>query len=127
MQLSLVLAAMIAILVGVAHSVLGEKFVFSQLRQQSWVPSKPAGPLHESHVRIVWASWHALTVFGFVLAAILLRLASPVEVVQLSAFIQNAVFVGMVAAALLVLVGTKARHPGWLGLLLVGLLTWLAR
>lgn len=127
MQLTLILAAMIATFVGVAHSLLGEKLVFSKLRQQGWVPSKSAGSLHESHVRIIWASWHALTVFGFVLAAILLRLAWPVEAAQLTAFILTAVLVGMVAAAVLVLVGTKARHPGWIGLLLIGLLTWLAR
>lgn len=127
MQLTLILAAMIAVLVGVVHSVLGEKLMFSRLRQQHWVPGKSAGPLHESHIRIIWASWHALSVFGFVLAAILLRLAWPVQAVQLSAFILHAVFAGMVAAALLVLVGTRGRHPGWIGLLAVGLLIWFAR
>ena len=127
MQVTLVLAALLAIVVGTVHSALGEKLIFASLRQDGLVPSKRVGPLRESHVRILWASWHSLTVFGLVIAAILLRLAWPVDAIQIRDFLLNAVVLGMTGSALLVLAGTKARHPGWLGLLLVGLLCWLAR
>ncbi|MFK7966967.1 MAG: hypothetical protein AB8C46_23655 [Burkholderiaceae bacterium] len=127
MQLTLVLAAMLAVVVGAVHSALGEKLIFSKLRQGGVVPSKIAGPLHESHVRILWASWHSLTVFGLVIAAILLRLAWPAEAVQMRDFFLNAVAFGMSGSSLLVLVGTKAKHPGWIGLLLVALLCWFAQ
>jgi hypothetical protein len=41
-------------------------------------------------------------------------------------FLPAAVAAACAGAALLVLIGTKGRHPGWLGLLLAGVLAGLA-
>lgn len=118
-------AAILAFLVGLVHSILGEKLIFRRLRDGGLIPTKGGNILGERHVRILWASWHVLTVFGWGIAAVLLRLSLHTSATDLVAFIQNAGAVSMLGGAILVFVGTRARHPGWLGLLAVAVLVWL--
>ena len=77
-------------------------------------------------MRILWASWHLASAFGVALGAILVRLAfaDAPEVQRL--FVERAVIGGMLAGALFVFIATRGRHPGWIGLLGVAVLTWLA-
>jgi hypothetical protein len=117
-------AASLAFIVGLVHSILGEALIFRRMRERSLIPTNGGRVLGEGHVRILWASWHILTVFGWCLAAILLWLsqAQPAG----SRLLSQAIVIAMLAASLLVLVGTKGRHPGWVGLLGVAVLAWLA-
>ena len=117
-------AAILSFLVGLAHSILGEVLIFRRMRQGGPIPTNGGRVLGEGHVRILWASWHVLTVFGWCLAAILVWL-SQVQTVG-SAFLSQAIVMAMLAASVLVFVGTKGKHPGWVGLLGVAVLTWLA-
>ncbi len=126
MPSTLTLAAGLSFLVGAVHSVLGEVLIFAKLRSGGIVPTNGGPLLRERNVRILWASWHVLTVFGWGLGAILLWIdrsgsaAAMRPVLDLTA-------VAMMAGSALVLIGTKGRHPGWLGLLAVALLTWFSR
>lgn len=79
--------------------------------------------LREPHVRILWASWHVVTVLGWCVAVILFWLALPSSTQVAQAFIAKAIIVSMLAGSILVLVGTKGKHPGWVGLLGVAILT----
>ena len=120
-------AAALAFLVGLVHSVLGESMIFGRMREGKFIPTNGGRVIGEGHVRILWASWHVLTVFGWLVAATLLWLATqPVPPAAREQFCA-AVAVAMLVGAVLVFVGTKARHPGWLGLLGVGILAWLGR
>ena len=123
----LVTAAILAFLVGLAHSVLGERLIFRRLRQGRLVPTNGGSLLQERHVRILWASWHVLTVFGWCIAAVLLWLSLPSSSPSSALFIEHAVVVTMLAGSALVFFGTKARHPGWVGLLAVAVFVWLGR
>lgn len=77
--------------------------------------------LREPHVRILWASWHVVSVFGLVLAALLVHRAySPGP-----GWEPPAIGVAMLAASLIVGLGTKGKHIGWVGLLVVAVLTGL--
>jgi hypothetical protein len=125
MNLYLISAGVLAILVALVHSILGEKLIFSRLRQGRLIPTNGGNLLHEKHVRILWASWHALTVFGWCLAALLFFLAQAKSTAELKMFCGGAIIAAMLAGSLLVFVGTKARHPGWMGLLAVAALVWL--
>jgi hypothetical protein len=118
-------AAVLAFLVGLVHSVLGEVLVFSRMRQGQVVPTNGGSLLRQSHVRILWASWHLLTVFGWGFAAALLLLAQTPAVGTLRTHLLLGVVAAMVLGSALVLYGTRARHPGWVGLLGVAVLTWL--
>jgi hypothetical protein len=65
-------------------------------------------------------------VFGWAFAAVLLQLArnphggSPVHLVL------GATVAAYLGGALLVLFGTRGRHPGWIALAAVGILSWVA-
>lgn len=120
-------AAILAFLVGLGHSVLGEVMIFARLRQGGLIPTNGGGLLRESNVRILWASWHLLTVLGWGMAAILLVLAIPVPQWVGQPIIAQAIALSMLLGSALVAIGTNGRHPGWIGLLGVAVLVWLGR
>ena len=123
MQTMFIAAGVIALITGVVHSVLGEILIFRQLRSGGLVPIMAAPPLRERNIRIIWATWHLASVFSWAFAGILLRLAiAPYD--SPSALIVSAVVFANLAGSLLVLIGTKGQHPGWIALLLVAILTW---
>jgi branched-subunit amino acid ABC-type transport system permease component len=125
MNTYLAAAAGMAMVVGLVHSVLGERLVFSRMRQRQVVPTNGGTVLRPPHVRILWASWHALTALGWAMAAALLLLACEPVQTELHTSLLRIIAASMLASAALVFYGTKARHPGWLGLLAVATLTWL--
>ncbi len=120
-------AAILAFFVGLVHSVLGERMIFRRLRHGGLVPTDGGSLLRERNVRILWASWHVLTVFGWGIAAILLWLSRNPAAARDAEFIERAIAVSMVVGSALIFVATKARHPGWAGLLGVAILVWLGR
>ena len=128
MNVLLCCAAVRALLVGIVHSVLGERLVFSRMRARSdgLVPTNGAPLLREKHVRILWATWHLASVFGWAMSALLLWLALEPRPGGAQVLIERAVTVAMVVGSLLVFIGTRARHPGWVGLLGVAVLVWLS-
>ena len=71
----LVAAAALAFVVGLVHSLLGERLIFRRMRVGGAIPTNGGTVLREAHVRILWASWHVLTVFGWCIAALLLWLS----------------------------------------------------
>jgi drug/metabolite transporter (DMT)-like permease len=117
-------AGVLAVVTGIVHSLLGERLIFQPLRAGGIVPSLRAPPLRERHVRILWATWHLASVFGWAFAGVLIRLAFPP--VPLAAVVEVAIVVAYLGGALLVLWATRGRHPGWIALLAVAVLAWLA-
>lgn len=124
MQTLYFVAAALAGITGVVHSVLGEHLIFRHLRSGQWIPTMGAPPLRERHIRILWATWHLGSVFGWAFTGLLLGLAfgSPSPL----ALAVWATIFAYLGGAILVLVGTRGRHPGWLALLAVASLTWAA-
>ncbi len=124
MQTVLLVAGVITAVTGLVHSVLGEILIFRHLRNGGLVPAVGAPPLRERNIRIIWATWHLATVFGWAFAGVLFRLAfghpSP------SSLILSAIVFAYLGGAILVLIGTKGRHPGWIALSAVAALTWFA-
>lgn len=122
MQITLALAGALTFVVGAVHSVLGERLIFRRMREGGWIPTNGRPILHERHVRILWASWHVVTLFGWAMGAVLLQRATTET--PLDAWLEHAVAASMFGGSLLVLIGTRGRHPGWIGLLAVALLVW---
>ena len=125
MNLYFVAAAVLAVLVGLVHSVLGEIMIFRGMRQGGLVPTNGGTVLRESNERILWASWHLVTVLGCCIAAVLLWLSMPTSQAPSSTYLQHAIIAAMAVGSAFVAVGTNARHPGWVGLLGVAILVWL--
>ena len=124
MQTMLVAAGVLALVTGLVHSVLGEVLIFRHLRSGGLVPAMGAPPLRERNIRIIWATWHLATVFGWAFAGVLLRLAFAPHNDSPGSLIVSAAVFAYLAGSLLVLIGTKGRHPGWIALLVVAVLTW---
>ena len=125
MNTFLVAASLLLALVGLIHTVLGERLIFRHLRVAGVVASAPAGPLRERHVRILWATWHAVTALGWGMSLILLQLAWTDPAAAAQTNVLWWVIGALLLASALVALGTRARHPGWIGLLLVAVLTWM--
>lgn len=124
MSLLLTTAAAVAMLTGLVHSLLGERLIFRHLRASTFVPGLPAPPLQGRHVRILWATWHLASVFGWAFAGLLLHLAHAPAATLSARSVLAAVAAAHLGAALLVFVGTRGRHPGWIALALVAVLSW---
>ena len=121
-----VAAAAIAFIVGLVHSVFGEQLIFRRLRGwDEFVPTNGGNLLRESHVRILWASWHLVTVFGWCIGAVLLRLSWTGLAEASSEFLAQACAVAALAGSACVFIGTRAKHPGWIGLLAMAVCVWL--
>jgi hypothetical protein len=114
-------AGLLSVAVAAVHSILGELWVFQRMRRGSVVPTDGGTMLREPHVRILWASWHVLSVFGLVLAALLIEAAFRPG----PGWVPLAIAGAMGMAAALVGFGTRGRHLGWVGLLSVAVLTAL--
>jgi len=126
METLLFIAGVLALITGVVHSVLGEILIFRHLRNGGLVPSLGAPPLREPNIRIIWATWHLGSVFGWAFAGVLLCLALAGNDYSIRAVVLSAIVFAHIGGSLLVLVGTKGRHPGWIALLAVAALTWFA-
>ena len=101
--------------------------IFRRMRFGTIIPTNGGKVIGEGHVRIVWASWHIVTLFGWLIAATLIWLAASPDRIQNQGVILSAIASTMLVSALLVLIATKARHPGWVGLLGVAALVWLGK
>jgi hypothetical protein len=125
MHTPLAAAAALTVVIGLVHSVLGERLVFSRLRQGTLVPTQGGTLLRGHHVRILWATWHVVSVLGVAVAGVLLMLANEPLLGPLHLGLLKLIAWAMLASGALVLVGTRGRHPGWVGLTGVAVLTWL--
>ncbi|PKO65219.1 MAG: hypothetical protein CVU22_20875 [Betaproteobacteria bacterium HGW-Betaproteobacteria-16] len=108
--------------IGAIHSLLGEKLIFSRMRTTGWVPKLGGAVLHERHVRILWATWHLVTVLGLFVAIAILEIRHATSLDQSRHLMTMAVIGATSTSSAFVLIGTRGRHPGWIGLLGVALL-----
>ena len=120
-------AGTLAFFVGLVHSILGEMLIFHRMRVGGVIPSDGGKVIGEGHVRIIWASSHIVTLFGWLIAAALIWLAASPETLRNNGVLLPAIAATMLASALLVLIATNARHPGWAGVLGVSVLVWLGQ
>lgn len=121
----LAVAGGLAVLVGIVHSMLGELLIFSGLRQGGVVPTGTASGLAERQVRILWATWHLPTIFSFLIGAILIRFAISPAQLEGHRFVVQGIIVAVGLSSFLVLIATRGKHPGWIGLLAIATTAWL--
>ncbi|SFC14966.1 hypothetical protein SAMN05428997_104231 [Bosea sp. CRIB-10] len=124
MQNYLIAAGVLMILIGIAHSVIGEILIFRQLRAGAIVPLLAPPPLRERHLRILWANWHLTSMLGWGLAALLILIAVAPDPSSHALHVRI-IAIATLAGSLLVLSATRGRHPGWFGLLVAAGLAWL--
>jgi hypothetical protein len=113
--------------IGLVHSLLGERLIFQRLRAADPLPMQSGQLLREPHMRILWASWHVVTIMGWCIAVLLFWMALPSAQHQAPAILVQTVIIAMLVSSLLVFVATYGKHLGWLGLLAVAMLTTLGQ
>ncbi len=123
----LLTAGCLVFLLGLVHSLLGECLIFRHLRDSGIIPTKGSDLLEEKQVRILWASWHLVTIFGWGIGAILCGFysSSSTEIVVPS-FVINSVAWSMITGAAIVLFTTKGKHAAWVVLTAIAVLVLLA-
>jgi hypothetical protein len=121
-------AAGLMVLTALAHSVIGEWRIFRHLRRAGRiVPAEGGTLLREFQVRILWSTWHGLSVMGLGLAGVLMWLAQPAAQAASGGRLEWCVAIAAAATGVLVLVSNRGRHPGWVALLGVAglvLMSW---
>ncbi len=125
MNVYFLIAGILCFLLGLVHSILGEYLIFKDKRKkENLVPTKVNTDLKERHLRIIWATWHLSSFFGWCIGVILIKISLN-QIILDSEFINFLIYsavITMVVSSLLVLIGTKGKHPGWIVLLLIGIL-----
>ncbi|MDO3384675.1 hypothetical protein QWI17_02360 [Gilvimarinus sp. SDUM040013] len=124
MDILVLIAGILSVTVGFVHSLLGEWLIFKKLRINSIVPTLAPKPFREKHIRILWATWHISSIFGWMVGYMLLVLAITGSIER--THLIPTIAVAMAASGVLVLLATQAKHPGWIGLLGVALLCVLS-
>jgi len=125
MNIYFLIAGILCFLLGLIHSILGEYLIFKDKRKiGNLVPSKVNTELKERHLRIIWATWHLSSFFGWCIGAFLIKISSDQKKLdaEFIDFMINSTVLTMFASSLLVLIGTNGKHPGWIVLILIGIL-----
>jgi len=129
MNLYLVIAGVLCNLLGIAHSILGEVLIFHRKREKDQiVPTITGGGLAEKHLRIIWASWHLLSILGWAIGAVLIMLGTDLDLLTdpMIRKCLTGIKYAMLTSSLLVLYATRGKHPGWFVLLVIGVLIWVS-
>lgn len=120
-QLMLLLAALLVVCVGAAHSYLGERLILMRLfRRCALPPVFGSADMTRRTLRVVW---HLATVAWLGLAAVLVLLAWPGAGTGAIGLVVAATFL---VHGLVGLIGSRGKHLSWIAFLAIALLAGLA-
>lgn len=119
----LLIAAGVAVLLGVAHSYLGERYLLVRLFRRGELP-KLLGSVDFTK-RTLRFAWHLTSVAWVGFAGLLVTLASSEDGAgRLEARIISATFA---ASGVLALVGSRGRHLSWILFFAIAGLVWFGK
>ena len=118
MKGALYLAAYLLIAVGVAHSILGERYILIRLFRRDNLPKLFGGT--DFTTRTIRFVWHILSIAWWGFAAILFCLAYGTISLQVIAMVIGITFV---ATGITALVISRAKHLAWVIFIVVGTIT----
>ena len=120
MNIALLLAAALTVLVVVAHSYLGERYLLIPLFRRENLPRLRGSA--DFTRRTLRLAWHITSVFGFALAGLLVALAwgKPASS-GTSVLIIAMAFAG---SGLVSLLFSRGRHLSWIAFFIIAALTW---
>ena len=121
MNLPLMVAAVLTVLIGIAHSVLGEKLLLGPLFAKGTVTRLLGSTTFARQV--LRFTWHLTTVFAFGIAAVVAYLAWwPAH--PHAVWILRALAITFAASTLVSLIGARGRHFSWWVFLIISFLLW---
>jgi hypothetical protein len=116
--LALRLAAVLAIGLGIGHSILGERYILIRLFRRD-LPKLFGSDVFTK--RTLRFAWHLTTLAWFGLAAVLLAVAAGPPAPR---FFTDLVAVVALASGVVAAVGSRGRHLAWPVFLAIGALAW---
>src|SRR5574338_300618 len=120
MRASLMVAAGLMVLLAVAHSYLGERYILMRLFRRTDLPKLFGGTAFTR--RTLRFAWHVTSVFALGFAALLVGLASPGgEPARMALAVTSAT---SLVCGLVARVGSRGRHPSWIVFFAVAALTF---
>jgi len=121
----LLAAATLIFLLGLAHSVLGERYLLTRLFRRQDLPKLFGGTAFTT--RTLRFAWHLTTVIAWGLAAVVLQLGELPEAAGRS--IGMTLAITLLLSCLLPLLFTRGRHLAWVVLFAAGalVLAWAMR
>ena len=122
MNLPLLIGGALSALIGIAHSVLGERLLLAPLFERGDLPRLLGSTVFAR--RTLRFAWHLTTVLLLGIGSVVMALSmSPLERQAVS--LLRGLAVTFVACSLLSLIGARARHFSWWVFLLIAGLVWL--
>jgi hypothetical protein len=112
---ALYIAGFLAFAAGVAHSILGERYILVRLFRKADLPKLFGGTQFTQ--RTLRLAWHVTSIAWWGLAAVLIQLANGPVSNRSVALVVGLTFC---ATALVVFVGSLARHLAWPIFLFIG-------
>jgi hypothetical protein len=121
MTVALYAAAVLLILVGIAHSYLGERYILTRLFRREGLP-KLLGST-ELTTRTLRFAWHVTSVAWWGFAAVIVLLAHPPVTSRAIGCVISGTFLAHFA---IVVVASRGKHLSWPVFLAIGLLVLYA-
>ena len=117
MQIALYFAALLCVALGIAHSLLGERYILQRLFRREDLPRLFGSS--EFTVRTLRFAWHVTSVAWWGYAAILVLLAHPPATAEAVGLVIGCAFLVQFAISL---IGSRGRHLSWLAFLAIGII-----
>ena len=122
MNLALTSAAVLSVLIGIAHSALGERLLLGPLFRRGELPRLLGSTTFTRNV--LRFTWHLTTVLAMGIAVVIWHLASmPLD--PNSVWILRALSITFGASTLVSLFGARGKHFSWWVFLIITILLWV--
>ncbi|GGO70220.1 hypothetical protein [Bowmanella pacifica] len=121
----LVTAGILTLLLGAAHSILGEVLIFRRFNLNAIKSDEVKQFLSIRQFRSLWASWHLVSVLGWGMGAALLCLAFADTRIDPMLIIARMLSLTFLVSSIFWLFSTKGKHPAWIVLLIISVLLFL--
>ena len=115
-------AGLLAVLIGLAHSWLGERFIVARLLRRNDLPHLFGSDVFTR--RTLRFAWHLTTVAWWGFAALLWRLATASELGLVGRNIATMIGWTFLVSAFVAGVGSRGRHLSWLVFTAIAALAW---
>jgi hypothetical protein len=122
MEACLVTAAILAVLIAAAHSILGERFILTRLLQRTQLPHL-FGSDQFTRQTLRFA-WHLTSIAWLGLAAVLISFTQT-DPLNSRRMALQAISLSFLIHAGVTLFATRVRHLAWIIFLAIAVLVWL--
>ena len=122
MDILLIIGAILALMIGAAHSYLGEQYILVRLFRRSNLPELFGSDTFTKQT--LRFAWHLTTIAWIGLASVLLIGVVVPSSDQLSAILKAISLTFFISAAV-TLIGSRGRHFAWIVFLSISLLVWI--